>query len=598
METHTTNLSSRNPFSVQTPEEISADDAYNLFVNVFTDFPTLLQPGHMFIHGPRGSGKSMMFRYLQPDCQMLDRKSELGSLPFYGVYCPVKNTNLLLTDLLRLRSSYADGVLNEHFMVLYFAERVFSSLASAPFKTDQNAVDEVRAFVESHFSKLLKRCGWKGEVPTLQGHTVEKCFRVAEGICDDLYADVLNYLKRLTPTITPDFNGPLCGYLDFLYPLLREMRRLSIMPEGPIFLLIDDADNFNRTQTAVLNSWIATRTSNDVSIKVSTQMNYKTYQTLSGQYIDRTHDYTEVDIATTYTSSKDRYMERIKEIVKRRLAQTGISASPEEFFPPDVGQEDAIKAIADDLRLNWEKEGRGYRPSDDVVRYSRPSYIASLKGTRKSGSTYSYAGFPQLVHISSALVRYFLEPAALMFSRQASENGGKPVTQIDPKIQNEVVRKESNNLLFEQIDKLASEEGQGNEYYSRVRKLANLIHNLGGVFHQVLVSNRSERRVFSIALSNPPDEEIRSVLKLGVQQGYFHTSSLGNKDGTGRTPLYILTRRLAPSFLLDPSSFAGYLWVTNQYLKDAMNDPKLTGRIKEKGVDEYFNNGQLELTFS
>ena len=37
-------------------------------------------------------------------------------------------------------------------------------------------------------------------------------------------------------------------------------------------------------------------------------------------------------------------------------------------------------------------------------------------------STYSYSGFDQLVHISSGLVRYFLEPAAVMFDEQRSSD--------------------------------------------------------------------------------------------------------------------------------------------------------------------------------
>ena len=48
---------------------------------------------------------------------------------------------------------------------------------------------------------------------------------------------------------------------------------------------------------------------------------------------------------------------------------------------------------------------------------------------------------------------------------------------------------------------------------------------------------------------------------------------IGNKDGTGRTPLYVLTPRLAPFFKLDPSSLAGYLLITSQKLRDAITDP-------------------------
>ena len=72
-------------------------------------------------------------------------------------------------------------------------------------------------------------------------------------------------------------------------------------------------------------------------------------------------------------------------------------------------------------------------------RYARPIYMQSLAGSKKASSKYSYAGFEQLVHISSGLIRYFLEPAALMFSEQTAQSLGE-VKQIDPGIQNKEVR--------------------------------------------------------------------------------------------------------------------------------------------------------------
>ena len=60
-----------NPFRITTPEDLTAREAVNLFVDVFSDFTQITDPGHVFIKGPRGVGKSMMFRYLQPDCQCL-----------------------------------------------------------------------------------------------------------------------------------------------------------------------------------------------------------------------------------------------------------------------------------------------------------------------------------------------------------------------------------------------------------------------------------------------------------------------------------------------------------------------------------------------
>ena len=88
-------IESQNPFTVTSPEDMTADDAFHLFVDVFSDFPKILNVGHTILHGPRGSGKSMMFRYLMPDCQKLSNKqATIHNLPFYGIYTRIKNTEL------------------------------------------------------------------------------------------------------------------------------------------------------------------------------------------------------------------------------------------------------------------------------------------------------------------------------------------------------------------------------------------------------------------------------------------------------------------------------------------------------------------------
>lgn len=57
----------QNPFRVFSPEEMVAEDVCELFVEPFTDFSKITLPGHAMLNGPRGSGKSMIFRYLLPD---------------------------------------------------------------------------------------------------------------------------------------------------------------------------------------------------------------------------------------------------------------------------------------------------------------------------------------------------------------------------------------------------------------------------------------------------------------------------------------------------------------------------------------------------
>src|SRR5436190_3413993 len=70
-----------NPFAVRTPESLEPNYVNSVFVDVFTDFLEVPQVGHTFIRGPRGSGKSMMFRYLEPDCEQLRRTGSLRGAP-------------------------------------------------------------------------------------------------------------------------------------------------------------------------------------------------------------------------------------------------------------------------------------------------------------------------------------------------------------------------------------------------------------------------------------------------------------------------------------------------------------------------------------
>jgi hypothetical protein len=596
-----------NPFTVQTPEDIPAKEAYDLFVPVFGDFPKIPGPGHVFINGPRGCGKSMIFRYLQPDCQLIAKKStSLRSLDFFSIYVPLKNCDLKLTELRRLEGQHASVILNEHFMVMYITDKTLDSLASLTAAlSDSDCINAVTRYAHKAI-ELLRNCGYTGTEPDMTSlASVGDCFRRLQGCFESLFTEVIGYLRRLAfRTEVVPFTGPLCGYLDLLLPLLKELNDLPFMPgDGkPIYLLVDDADNLNMIQTRILNSWVSSRTSRFVSIKISTQMQYKTYRTVTGQSIDTPHDYLEVNISTTYTSRKRRYKDRVRDVVEKRLAYFGFDGFvAEDFFPADKEQENRIKEIAERYRAEWAEKGRGYRADDDAIRYARPDYMKSLAGQSKSSYNYSYSGFDQLVHISSGIIRFFLEAAAEMYGELlASGKAATEIRHIPPSIQNEVTRRQAEEFLFDDLEKLRDDESPEAPDEAVVTKLNRLVRSLGGLFRHILLSSRSERRVFSVAFHDEPSKDLREVFELGKQYGYFHESTIGNKDGTGRTRLYILSRRLAPLFNLDPTSFAGYLFLRSSLLDEAVINPDAFVRAMEKriyspGNDDVIEERQLAL---
>ncbi|MDB4950152.1 MAG: hypothetical protein JWM27_2801 [Gemmatimonadetes bacterium] len=586
----------RNPFAVQTPEDLTAEVMVSLFVDVFSDFSMVEKVGHTFLHGPRGSGKSMMFRYLEPDCQGAKHGSQpLRRQPFFGVYLPVRKTDLTVTELARLENSHANVVLNEHLLTAAVAARTFAALRKAPVHDPTASfIQELRDFYARGFTKLVRQSGFTTELPGVDASlSVDDVLGSMQAICDDMYLEAANYLRRLSFSSGPvPYSGPLIGYLDFMVPMVQGLKRLSFMPDGPVYLLVDDADNLNLTQTKILNTWVSYRTSADLSLKISTQLRYKTFLTIFNTAIEAPHDYSEVYISAVYTSKgRSKYPERVREIVRRRLLAAGLEdVTPDHFFPPDEAQERAIARIGERIREEWETSGRGFRPSDDVTRYSRPDFIKGLRGRSKSGSTYSYAGFSQLVHVSDGVIRHFLEAASRMWATAKANSGSHDIRSISPAIQNQVVRDLADGLMAE-FDKLMLDEQS-----DIVVRLRNLVEALGGLFQQIMLSDRSERRAFSIAFSDSPDHEVQEVLELGVRYGYLQRSFIGNKDGTGRTPQYILSRRLAPRFTLDPTSFAGYQFVQNEAIRKALYKPaSLVRSVRNLGAEAALQTQQQNL---
>lgn len=591
----------KNPFQITTPEDLTAQETVDLFIDVFTDFPQIVDPRHVFLLGPRGIGKSMMFRYLQSDCQCVVSNCNFSELPFLGIYVPIKNVSFVKTELKRLDDRHASDLFNEHLMATHVAIKAFDSLLKNECAVDTLNSESLLEYYVNYFSPLLYPYQLGCSLEAMGTYSVS---HILENIIDKLniaYRVATHYISHLSFTsVLPEYTGPLFDYQDFLLPLLSSLSKITGFPQGSLYILLDDAHYLSETQTCILNSWIATRTSRRISFKVSSQYNYKSYYTITGATIDSPHDYTSVDMTVVYTSTTKRiYRERIREIVERRLKLCNIESSVEEFFPNDADQEEKIREIADSYRERFDQgKGRGYYRSDDAVRYARPDFIKGLAGQSKNSSSYSYAGFDQMVHLSSGIIRQFLEPAHAMYSSEASAKINGDIIAITPTVQNDVLRKEATNFLFKELEKFKNVGHEDAIPREDVEHLSNLIQGLGGLFRQILLSERSERKVFSFAISDEISETVDKVIKIGVNLGFFHMSTIGRKDrlSGGRTPLYIMNRRLAPIWNLDPTGFAGYLFVKNAVLEDGMyNFQSMLRRVEKNEYSSDIELRQLKL---
>lgn len=587
-----------NPFAVKTPENLSPSELVDLFVP-YPEYENLQISGHQFLNGHRGSGKSMMLRMMSPSCQRLALNVEfLNDLPYIGVYLSIKATEINLPEYERLKDELSGFVMSEHVLVTKLLSALFVSLQECFMEWPTASIDvkSLKKFSKEIFVKRLSYVGWSGDVEWIEGNgTVSEYLTSFIDVFDEIQAETTAYIKRRSFSKEyVAFEGPLMGFQDVLLAIIKGLSKYEIMPERPVYFLLDDADNLTEQQTEILNTWVSYRSTDIVSLKISTQMNYKTKRTSSGLAIEAPHDYSDINFTSVYTGSvKENYPKLIGDIVKRRLDQFGlVEVSPELFFPEDKEQASEIQRISEEIRQGWASaEKGGYRAGDDVYRYARPEYIRRLsEGTTKQGYRYRYSGFEQLVHISSGIIRFFLEPAARMYADQLKINEGQPVSFIHPSIQDDEIRKQSDELLIDQFQSLQDDvhKENGPEAVRKIEQLRNIVNALGSLFQaHIMDENQTQRRVFSFTISDNPPREVEEILRMGVRFGYFYEDVIGKKSGMGRERLYVLTRRLAPAFKLDPVGFSNYLPVTSGFLLDvAANPARFINRLRKEGAEK------------
>jgi hypothetical protein len=586
---------STNPFGVQNPEHVDSEYIARKFVEVQTDFPRLKEHGNTFIHGARGTGKSMLLRSLEPRVMILQEKAEkLKDLPFVAVHVPLRTADFGSPEFNRYKG-YAVNAIGEHLLAMHVVLRVAQLLDSFRDEVSQVSASGFR----ERFEELFKIAGGSVvEETTSEPSHAESPFRHVANICERNIFEVRQFLVRQPfCNSEPDYVGALAGFLDFLVPLAREVKRLDGVPSVPLFVMLDDADNLPIPLQRVLNSWVSTRSTGEVCLKVTTQLAYATMRTLDNRIIESPHDYAEVNLTAVYTASSDTYSRRLQEIVTKRLQNSGILSTVDQFFPLDTAQEERLKVIAAEIiaehkerNLSSEAPVGSARSRDEVRRYMVPQFMREIAGSSKSAHTYSYAGFRSLVDLSSGVVRWFLEPASRMYDRVISEglHESGMVTEIPVRVQDAVIKdwsaeflepltrqtteiSDTQTDLSEGIESLHA-DGHETVLYEQLR---NLIEGLGRLFRgKLLDPNASEQRVFSVVLRDRPKPELERVLNLGVRLGYLQRSDNAAKEALGgRRARYILARRLGPHYKLDISGYAAHLSIMSKDLEMAMRNP-------------------------
>lgn len=599
-------MDDENPFKVHQPEELTPEIIAANFVEMYTDFPRLKDPVNLFLHGARGTGKSMMLRSLEPSVQrLISIEGQSKPLPFYAVHVPIKKSIFANPELNRLVGWTASSVA-EHLLTIYCCLWLFRSLSEN--RTDVSS--EAQRAVFNLFCEIFTECG--GHLEGAQSDA-DASFLSLKNICrGEINRTHQFYLRLQNSSDRTQYDGALTGLTSFLGPIIEELQETKVLVGLPLCVMIDDADNLPPIFQRVLNTWISMRMGRQICIKVSTQLGYTNLRTVDDRIIESPHDFSDVNVGTVYTSDKDAFSKRMRAIVERRLENANIQASPEEYFPRDEKQaarieELRVRIVQGDTEGILSLKGHGAkRARDNSARYAIPAFMRELSGgNMRQSHTYSYAGFRSMTDLSAGVVRWFLEPATEMYSQSKSLLGEDRVPDhVSVSVQDTVLRDWSKQFY----DKLSSDPGEALNDLTDVsmhalghtpenyQKLRNLLDGIGILCrHRALDMTASEQRVFSLVLADEPSRMLQDVLDIGTRLGFLQRSDYASKNMLGgRRPRYILSRRLGPHYNLDVSGYASHLSVTSSVLEIALSNPDEFVRKRLKiGQEEDSAQGQL-----
>jgi len=592
-----------SPFEIVSAELMDPKSVADEFVEEYTENTKISSHAHTIVWGSRGSGKSMHFKYLEPLaqawCPKLNYKGDvkrfiLNKDSYVGVYINCRE-GILNREELKILSSQPE--IDEVFLHLIFSRYLSSVIL---FKLTNTFLEQLKWILNISIDwRSLPRWLQKSikkntkSIKSLLKELNSKCVEwIAEinDIIDGLFlSENISDVKKKFPSECPRLTSDLIDFCVYV------QKKTNI--EVPFFLLFDEANELADIHQYCVNSLIALRSQKHICIKVASQRNgFIIGRTLTGD-VDETHDFTTLDIDALYTNNREAYYKRILQIGNYRLTRAGINDSVKNYLPPsqkEIEELEKAKKIAEERYNSIPIKKRPLDKNNYVKKYA-PSIL--FQDILSSKAIKTYAGFDNLVHLSSGIIRSFLDCTSKMYSKYQEKYPGKKPQYIPISIQAEVIKEYSDEFIQTQIlDKMKSIDPNSKEM-ANLQKLHNLLNGLGAFFRRRLLDKESsEPRIISISLKDLPDSHLQEILDLAEQEAFFHTKWYISKRGNRKLKCYVLNRRLCPHFNLDLTGFQGRIEIDSRTLETCLTDPNTFVKIMSvKHLKKVDNQIQLEI---
>jgi hypothetical protein len=528
----------KNPFEFDAAPNLDPKLLVEWFIEDHNFSRFIQSTRNVIINGERGSGKSMNLIYNSIRYQKLRQKLKNEKFPpdHIGIYIPC-NTPLTHKQEYKLLTEIDQAIISEHF---------FSYSICAAIAKDLDSISN--EFSEMDHRLLYDEFSYLLEVDNGSYNNLSTFKFLQRAVRDKLKKDQIQLAKGISISVDSIETG---SFYTLVLPILSILKQTELLKNTHISLLIDDAHDLNSYQCKMLNSWLAYRDHTVFSFKVAIAgIRYHDMRTSFGGTILEGHDYITIDLEQPYQSKESEFGKFARDVVTKRLNQSGIFVTADDFFPENESFRAAIHEYEEIVRDEAIVKGLASKKAitDYVYKYARARYFQNRPAKANKPQ---YSGFETIVHLSTGVVRHLLNPCYSMFE-QLQANNDSELKSVTPAIQSEVIHDLSSGLWDFVKNKLEMQvEGCGK---TEADKVKNLITKLVEHFRDRLHKHKSEPRVLSFSISGYDEfyqKELDGLFRVARKAQLIYIRSGPAKSGGGREDFYTLNRMLLPAYGLD-----------------------------------------------